>query len=59
MKAPDTFYIVTGVAPGRSAYAGKTLNLGKFPSMEQAEKCKQFFSLHYDDIEIFAGPSER
>jgi len=59
MKAPDTLYIVTGVAPGRSAYAGKTLNLGTFRCKEKAEKCKQFFSLHYDDINIFADPSER
>lgn len=59
MKAPDTLYTVTGVAPGRSAYAGKTLNLGVFRSMEQAEKCKQFFSLHYDDITIHTGEAER
>lgn len=59
MKAPDTLYIVTGVAPGRSAYAGKTLNLGEFRCPEKAEKCKQFFSLHYNDITISESPSER
>lgn len=59
MKAPDTIFIVTGVAPGRSAWAGKIVSLGKFRGLQDAERCKAFFSLHYDDITIHCGYPER
>lgn len=59
MKAPDTIFIVTGVAPARSVLEGKTVSLGKFRGLSDAEKCKAFYSLHYDDITIHAGEAER
>lgn len=59
MKAPNTIFIVTGVAPARSVLEGKTVQLGTFRGRERAEECKAFFSLHYDDITIHAGYPER
>lgn len=59
MKVSDIIFIVTGVAPARSVLKGKTVSLGTFRGLSDAERCKAFFSLHYDDITIHCGELER
>lgn len=59
MKVSDIIFIVTGVAPARSLLDGKTVTLGTYRGLSDAERCKAFYSLHYDNITIHCGYPER
>lgn len=43
---------VIGVAPGRSGWSGRTVELGLCYSESQAIRCASFFYPHYNDIEV-------
>lgn len=52
MTDKKPLFRVTGVAPGRSLSCGKTFELGLCYTEHEAQRCRAFWSLHYDDIEI-------
>lgn len=45
-------YTVTGKAPARSARPGMEVTLYTSTSLNDALEAKQFFCLHYDDINV-------
>ena len=52
MTDKKPLFRVTGVAPGHSMSNGKTFELGLCYTEHEAQRCRAFWSLHYDDIEI-------
>ena len=54
MAKDKPLFRVTGVAPGRSGWAGRTVELGLCYTKQEANRCIAFWSLHYDDIQIHA-----
>jgi|OM-RGC.v1.036685322 hypothetical protein len=59
MKESKTTFVVTGTAPARSLMEGETVSLGKFNGLTEAERCKEFYSLHYDNVVIQRDEKER
>jgi len=45
-------YKLIGKAPARSARPGMEVVLYKHTHRSECERAREFFSLHYDDIEI-------